>query len=88
MRTSSVLVSKVSIFTIIEIIGLKEKDKNISYIAFLDGSYSNILLGDAIGGDKLMTQRKEIKESLTPNSNSFWVNTRGFESLISDLNQI
>ncbi len=73
---------------LIEIIGLKEKDKNISYIAFLDGSYSNILLGDAIGGDKLMTQKKEIGECLTRNPSSFWVNTTGFKSLISDLNQI
>jgi len=31
---------------LIEIISLKEQNKNISYIAFLDGSYSNILLSD------------------------------------------
>jgi len=73
---------------LIEIIGLKEKNKNISYIAFLDGSYSNILLSDASEGDKLKTQKKEIKECLIRNPSSFWVNTRGFKSLISDLNQI
>ncbi len=73
---------------LIEIIGLKEKNKNISYIAFLDGSYSNILLSDASEGDKLKTQKKEIKECLIRNPNSFWVNTKGFKSLISDLNQI
>ncbi len=73
---------------LIEIIGLKEKDKNISYIAFLDGSYSNILLSDASGGDKLMAQKKDIGECLIRNPGSFWVNTGGFESLILDLNQI
>lgn len=31
--------------------------------------------------DKLVTQRKEIKKYLTNNSQSFWVNTIGFETL-------
>jgi len=66
---------------LIEIINLKEQNKNISYVAFLDGSYSNILLSDTDGGDKLTTQRKEIKKYLLHNSNSFWVNTAGFEAL-------
>ena len=35
---------------LIEIISLKEQNKNISYIAFLDGSYSNILLSETNGG--------------------------------------
>ena len=66
---------------LIEIISLKEKKKNIFYIAFLDGSYSNILLSDANGGDKLTTQRGEIKKYLLHNQNNFWVNTVGFETL-------
>lgn len=66
---------------LIEIISLKEQNENISYIAFLDGSYSNILLGDEDGGDKLTIQRKEIKKCLLRNPRSFWVNTTGFEAL-------
>lgn len=66
---------------LIKIIGLKEKNKNISYIAFLDGSYSNILLGDKGGGDKLTKQRKDIKKHLLGSPSNFWVNTTGFKSL-------
>ena len=68
---------------LIEIISLKEQNKNISYIAFLDGSYSNVLLGEEDGGDKLTTQRKEIKKYLLRNSQNFWVNTAGFERLFT-----
>lgn len=66
---------------LIEIISLKEQNKNIFYVAFLDGSYSNILLSDSNRGDKLTTQRKEIKKYLLRNPNNFWVNTAGFEVL-------
>lgn len=68
---------------LIEIISLKEPNKNIFYLAFLDGSYSNVLLSDRNGGDKLTTQRKEIKKYLIHNAQSFWVNTAGFEALFS-----
>jgi len=68
---------------LIEIISLKEQNKNISYVAFLDGSYSNVLLDDENGGDKLTTQRKEIKKYLLHNPQNFWVNTAGFKTLFS-----
>ncbi len=68
---------------LIEIISLKEKNKNISYISFLDGTYSNILLSEKGSGGKITTQRKEIKKYLIRNPNNFWVNTAGFEKLIS-----
>ncbi len=70
---------------LIEIISLKEKNNNISYISFLDGSYSNILIMDTKAGDKLKTQRKEIKRYLRNNPNSYWLNTTGFKTLFSDL---
>ena len=73
---------------LIEILGLKEKNKNISYISFLDGSYSNILISDSKCGEKLKTQRKEIKKYLKKNSGNYWLNTAGFKSLFSDLVKI
>ncbi len=69
---------------LIEIISLREHNKNISYIAFLDGSYSSILLSDKDGGDKLITQRKEIKKYLLHNPNNFWANTAGFRALFKE----
>jgi hypothetical protein len=66
---------------LIEIINLREENENISYIAFLDGSYSNVLLSESSGGEKITTQRKEIKKYLSNNQNNFWVNTAGFDSL-------
>jgi len=51
----------------------------------LDGKYSNVLLSNSICGDKTITQRKEIKKFIKKNSNNYWLNTAGFESLISDL---
>ena len=69
---------------LIEILNLNEKN-GISYISFLDGKYSNILLGENKYGDKITTQRKEIKKFLNNNPSNYWVNTAGFKSLISDL---
>ena len=69
---------------LIEIIGLNEKN-DVSYIAFLDGKYSNILLNGNGHGDKIITQRKEINKFLKNNPNNYWLNTAGFEKLILDL---
>lgn len=69
---------------LIEILGLREKN-NISYISFLDGKYSNILLSQAGNGNKITTQRKEIDRCLKNNPNNYWVNTAGFKKLIADL---
>ncbi len=69
---------------LIEILSLKEKNQNIFYIAFLDGNYSNILLASKKCGDKLKTQRKEIKKYLKNNPRNYWLNTAGFISLFSD----
>jgi len=37
------------------------------------------------GGDKITKQRKEINKFLENNSDNYWLNTAGFEKLISDL---
>ena len=70
---------------LIEIVNLKERDENIFYISFLDGNYSNILLANEKCGDKLKTQRREIKRYLKNNARNYWLNTKGFENLFSDL---
>jgi len=63
---------------LIELLSLKETKKYIYYISFLDGNYSNILLGDNRNGDKIKQQRKEIIKYIKKNPNNFWVNTSGF----------
>ena len=72
---------------LIEILSLNEENKDISYLSFLDGSYSNILLAENIkrAGKKLKSQRKDIEKYLKKNENNYWVNTTGFEVLISNL---
>jgi len=57
----------------------------VSYISFLDGKYSNILLGGNGQGGKINTQRKEIERFLNNHPANFWLNTAGFERLVSDL---
>lgn len=69
---------------LIEILGLTEKN-GTSYISFLDGKFSNILLSDNEHGEKITTQRKEINKFLKNNPDNYWVNTAGFEKLIFDL---
>lgn len=69
---------------LIEILGLTEKN-GISYISFLDGKYSNVLLSNNGNGNKITTQRKEINKYLKSNPNNYWANTAGFKQLISDL---
>lgn len=69
---------------LIEIIGLKER-QGIYYIAFLDGKYSNVLLGGGGLGDKIKKQRQEIAKCLNKNPGNYWVNTVEFEALIRDL---
>jgi len=68
---------------LIEILSLKEKRENIFYISFLDGNYSNVLLGKGMTGDKVKKQRKEINKFLKRNKNNFWVNTKGFIELFN-----
>ena len=73
---------------LIKVLELKENNGNISYVSFLDGTYSNKLLADSIPkrSRKLRSQRRQIEKYLkNKNSRNFWVNTAGFEKLILDL---
>lgn len=69
---------------LIEVVGLHE-DNGASYISFLDGNYSNVLLSDNGGGQKIETQRREIVRCLEHYSKNYWVNTAGFDALTADL---
>lgn len=70
---------------LIEITSLKENNKCVYYIAFLDGNYSNTLLGNEGRGEKIRTQRKEINKFLFKNPQNYLINTAGFNALIKDL---
>jgi hypothetical protein len=70
---------------LIELLNIKENNKNIHIISFLDGKYSNKILDDSITIPKILTQRNQIKEFLKNNPNNFWLNTAGFKKLFSNL---
>lgn len=74
---------------LIKILELKENNnRNIFYISFLDGTYSNKLLADSIPkrSRKLRKQRQQVEKCLkNKKTRNFWVNTAGFDRLISDL---
>ena len=70
---------------LIELMNIKENNKNIYLISFLDGKYSNKILDDSFSSTKILTQRNQIKEFLKNNPNNFWLNTAGFEKLFRNL---
>ncbi len=70
---------------LIEIIKLKERNQLVNYIAFLDGNYSNTVMGDDDCSGKLAVQKEEIADALARNDNSYFVNTAGFNAMFSDL---
>jgi len=63
----------------------KEQKKTKYHIFHFWMENTNVLLSNSTCGDKTITQRKEIKKFIKKNSNNYWLNTAGFESLISDL---
>lgn len=71
---------------LIEILSLKKERSGVFYISFLDGTYSNALLGEiSKKSNKKLKQRKDIEKNLKKNSQNFWVNTMGFRELFNDL---
>jgi len=69
---------------LIKILELEEKKRNIFYVSFLDGTYSNKLIVDDIlkRSKKLARQRNEIESCLNKkNSKNYWLNTAGFVEL-------
>jgi hypothetical protein len=66
---------------LIEITSLEEQNKNIYFIAFLDGKYANEFFNHKNLQPKLQMQRSEVLENLTKYSNNYFVNTAGFKKL-------
>lgn len=71
---------------LIEILSLKKEKNNIFYISFLDGTYSNALLGViSKKAKKKLKQRKQIEKYLRQNQQNYWLNTAGFKAFFADL---
>lgn len=78
---------------LIKIIKTNTNNKNIHFVAFLDGIYSNNLLkeGDKIinkiniANNKYGKQAKDIYDALLKNKNNLWVNTSGFVEILQNL---
>lgn len=67
---------------LIEILSLKKERENIFYIAFLDGTYSNVLLREiSKRAKKRLEQRTDIEKYLKNNKQNYWINTAGFKKL-------
>lgn len=76
---------------LIDIIRTDTNNDNVKYVAFLDGFYSNLLLKDIrnpIDKDaKTPNQQRDINTALAANSNSYWLNTAGFNKFVHDFVQ-
>jgi len=69
---------------LIKILELKEKNKNIIYISFLDGTYSNKLISQPLPkrAKKMIKERAGIERCLkNKKARNYWVNTAGFVSI-------
>lgn len=64
---------------------LSYNDKNVSYISFLDWIYFNILAKSKSTTSKQFHQIQGIKNNLQKNKQNYFVNTKGFELLLSNL---
>ena len=76
-----------SISELISILELKESNRDIHYIAFLDGCYMKYLAVSRPNknGTKLEKQLYRIADSLRRNKNNYFVNTAGFIQFMQDL---
>ena len=63
---------------------LKHSEKNIAYIAFLDGILFNELIY-ASGGNKMSKAKNDIYKYLKENKNNYFVNTAGFSKLLQSI---
>ena len=80
------------VLELIKIINREPSLKNYHFVAFLDGRYSNIVLGvsrneinlknrNAKDFQKEKLQYLDIKKALIKNKSNYWINTSGFDKL-------
>ncbi|MFA5164300.1 MAG: hypothetical protein WC481_01880 [Candidatus Omnitrophota bacterium] len=70
---------------IVEIVDLlKYTDKNISYVAFMDGVMFNELI-EASTDNKMSKAKNDIYKYLNKNKNNYFVNTVGFSKLLQSI---
>ncbi|KAF0134829.1 MAG: hypothetical protein FD145_397 [Candidatus Saganbacteria bacterium] len=70
---------------IVEIVDfLKYTEKNVSYVAFLDGILFNELI-NASSDTKMSKAKKDIYKYLKINKNNYFVNTAGFSRLLQSI---
>jgi hypothetical protein len=72
---------------LIDFISIEENQKNVYYIAFMDGVYSNKILGQspALQTSKIRSQHEAILENLKRHPTNFWLNTAGFIRFLQNL---
>ena len=71
---------------VISLIGFREKNTNIHYVAFLDGIYFNLFSDEKHSREgKIANQIASIKSNLTKNKGNYFVNTAGFNKLLKEI---
>ncbi len=71
---------------IISFVSFSERDTNIHYISFLDGTYFNLFADDTHCKEgKISNQYKHIEKYLAKNKQNYFVNTEGFKKLLEEL---
>ncbi|MEO0210627.1 MAG: hypothetical protein ABIN66_02085, partial [candidate division WOR-3 bacterium] len=65
---------------------IDQEDKGVHYISFMDGIFFNRLIQSGSNRrTKYSKIRNDIERKLSNHPRSFFVNTRGFQELISDI---
>lgn len=68
---------------IITFIQSKESDSSVHYVSFLDGIYFNELVFGPSKHSKVYRQLRDIKKALKTHPSNYFLNTAGFEFLLS-----
>ena len=63
---------------------IDQEDRGVYYVSFMDGIFFNRLISPGSGRTKYARIRSDVERILSARPRSFFVNTRGFEELISD----
>jgi len=64
---------------------IDQEDRGVYYISFMDGIFFNHLISPGSGRIKYARIRSDVERILSARPRSFFVNTRGFQELVSDI---